>query len=55
MITLNWNKRQGFATGGLYSSPGAVWGMFFFNGFAHFILRVLDYITETPADCNDRA
>ncbi len=27
----------------------------FFYGFAHFILLVLDCVTETPADSNDRA
>ncbi len=28
--------------------PGAVWGMFYY-WFVHFILRVLDCVTETPA------
>ncbi len=28
---------------------------FFFYGFVHFILHVLDCVTETPANCNDRA
>ncbi len=41
-----WNmditKTHGFATGGLYSSPRAMWGKFF-NGFAHFILFTLFY------------
>ncbi len=47
-------KTHGFATGGLYSSPGAVWGMFY-HGCARFVLRLLDCWTETPADCNDNA
>ncbi len=34
--------------------PWAMWCTFFY-GFTLFILRVLDCVTETPADCNDRA
>ncbi len=57
-----WNSRAeneshsgpGFATGGHYSPPGAVWGMFYY-GCARFIWRVLDCWTKTPAHCNDNA
>ncbi len=47
-------KTHGFATGGLYSPPGAVWGMFYY-GCACFIWRLVDCWTETPADCIDNA
>ncbi len=43
-------KMHGFATGGLYSSLAR-----FFYGSALFILLILDCVTETPTDCNDRA
>ncbi len=39
-------KMHGFTTGGLYSPPRSHVRHVFFNGFAHFILRVLDCVTE---------
>ncbi len=46
-------KMHGLTTGGLYSSPGAVWGTFYY-GCAHFISRLLNCWQKTPAYPNER-
>ncbi len=38
----------GFATGGLYSPPRAVWGTFYY-GCEHFLSRLLNCWRQTPA------
>ncbi len=47
-------KMHGFATGGLYSSPGAVWGTFYYR-CACFIWRLLDCWTKTPTYSHSNA
>ncbi len=41
-------KSHGFTTGGLYSPPGAAWGMFYYE-CSHFISRLLNCWQQTPA------
>ncbi len=47
-------KTHWFATGGLYSPPGAMWGSFYL-WWECFIWHLVDCSTETPADYNDNA
>ncbi len=41
-------KTHGFTTGGLYSPPGAMWGMFYYR-CTHFISHLLDCWQNAPA------
>ncbi len=47
-------KMHGFATGGLYSPPGSMWGTFYY-GWMRFISLLLDCWTKTPAYCHYKA
>ncbi len=46
-------KSHGFTTRGLYSPPGAAWGMFYY-GCSHFISRLLSCWQQTPSYPTER-